>query len=252
MGLVRVSVVAVTGATAGIGLGITRQFALAGHQVVAAARDPERGRAVEARLRASGLDVTFVAADVTTLAGSHALVDSAVARYGTLDVLVNNAGTVGTAPHTPFGDVTEAEFDELVSTNLRSMFFTSQVAAAAMAAGGVIFNLGSLAGETTGSGMLVYRTTKAAAMFMSECLAAALAPSGIVVHTIVVHRVASDGGRRTLEARIVGAGLAGEAADRLRREYAATASDPDDFGRRLAQLLDHPGITIGPGFTVRR
>jgi len=249
-------IVAVSGATAGIGLGVARQFAAAGHRVLGSARGVERGRTVEAELRAAGLDFTFVPADVSTTAGSQALIDAAVATHGGLDVLVNNAGTVGTRPLAPFMDVTEQHFDELVATNLRSMFFTTQLAAKAMAdlggRGGTVFNLGSLAGETVAAEMLTYRTTKAAAMFMSECLADALRPAGITVHTIVVHRVVSEGGRRTLEQRIVDIGADEAEAERLRRDYAATATEPDDLGRRLVHMLDHPGVTIGPGFTVRR
>ena len=121
-----------------------------------------------------------------------------------------------------------------------------------MRPGGVIFNIGSIAGETVGRGMVAYRTTKAAAMFLSDCLAEVLRPDGITVHTIVVHRVRSEGGDRTLAARIAQDELDPEAADRLRDDYLASAVEPDELGRRLAEMLDHPGISIGPGFTVRR
>ena len=62
----------------------------------------------------------------------------------------------------------------------------------------------------------------------------------------------SDGGDRTLDARIADEGLDAAAAARLRDDYHATAVDPDELGRRLAEMLDHPAISIGPGFTVRR
>lgn len=247
-------IVAVTGATAGVGLGVAREFAAAGHHVVGSARDGARGHAIERRLRAEGLDFDFVEADVSTAAACRRFIDSVTTAHGGLDVLVNNAGTVGATPHATLGEYDEHQFDELVNTNLRSMFFTTQHAAAAMArcGGGVIFNLGSLAGETVSRELLLYRTTKAATMFMSQCLAEALRPAGIIVHTIVVHRVASDGGRRTLEARIARDSLNERDAGRLRDDYAARAVDPDDFGRSLVEMLDHPDITIGPGFTVRR
>ena len=246
-------VVAITGATAGIGLGVARQFALAGAAVVAGGRREERGRAVEAELRAAGLDVTYAGGDTSTAEGAASFVDRVVGQHGRLDVLVNNAGSVGPDPLAPFDAVGEAAFDEVLAVNLKGPFFATQAAARVMVAqgGGTIVDVGSAAGELVSGSMVPYAAAKAGAMFMSRCLAEALAPCGVKVHTVVMYRVASEGGRRTLEARIANLGLTGSDADAFPAQYDATAVEPEDVGRAFVRLVEHGDVMIGPGFVVR-
>lgn len=244
-------VVAVTGATAGVGLGIARAFAAAGSRVVGCARHAERGQAVEDQQRAEGLDITFVAGDVRTAAGCEAFVEAVVARHGRLDVLVNNAGTVGPDPLGDLAATDERAFDEIVDTNLKGPFFTTRAAVRANVGLTSVVNIGSVAGEMVRSDLTAYRASKAGAMFLSQCLAETLQPAGVAVHTVVVYRVASDGGRRSVEARIAGGDLDASAAEALRAQYDDTAVDPDDFGAGIVRLVDQPGVLIGPGFVVR-
>jgi 3-oxoacyl-[acyl-carrier protein] reductase len=246
-------VVAVTGGTGGIGLGVARQLAVAGAAVVVCGRRPEVGAAVVAELRTAGLEVAFVAADVSIPGEAEAFVAAALDAHGRLDVLVNNAGTVGPVPNAPFAEIDEAAFDAIVDLNLKGTFFTAQAAARAMAAGGggTIINIASAAGEAPGPELIAYRASKAAVLTLSRSLALALAPEGIIVHTVSMRRVATDGGRRTLEDRLVRQGVTGAAADAARSSYAAGAVAPDDVGRGLLALVDDPTVRSGPGFDVR-
>src|SRR5215472_12525452 len=85
----------VTGATSGIGLATTRALAAGGHQTFLCARTAERVTLTIKHLRDEGLDVDGTACDVTSLVDIQACVAAAVARYGEIDVLVNNAGRSG-------------------------------------------------------------------------------------------------------------------------------------------------------------
>jgi NAD(P)-dependent dehydrogenase (short-subunit alcohol dehydrogenase family) len=109
-------VLIVTGATRGIGLATAERLGAEGARVVLAARGEDAGRAVEARLRAAGSDVVFVAADMTDEAGAVAAVETAVARFGRLDGAFNNVGGVA-APGRP-ADIDAADWGaELRSTS---------------------------------------------------------------------------------------------------------------------------------------
>jgi len=246
-------VVVVTGATAGLGLGVATAFARAGDTVIGCGRRVTHGREVEQRLRSDGLDFTFVAADASTAAGARGFVDEAATRCGSIDVLVNNAGTVGPDPSAELAQIDEAAFDQVVATYLKGPFFAAQAAAEVMAqkGRGTIFTVGSAAGELIGADLLPYRAAKAGLMFLSRCLAAALAPSGIVVHTLVLYRVDSDGGRRTTASRIERSGLGDAEARLLWDDYEVTAVRPEDVGAAFVQMVDRPSMLIGPGFVVR-
>jgi len=109
-------VVMVTGATRGIGLAAAQRLGAEGACLVLTARGEDGGRAVEARLRAEGVDVVFVPADMTDVAGPVAVVDTAVARYGRLDGAFNNVGGV-VAPGRP-SDVDAAGWTAEMELNL--------------------------------------------------------------------------------------------------------------------------------------
>jgi NAD(P)-dependent dehydrogenase (short-subunit alcohol dehydrogenase family) len=246
-------VAVVTGATAGIGLGVATAFGQAGYSVIGAGRRVDHGLEVQGRLRGDGVDFTFVGADVSDVAATRELIETASTTHGRIDVLVNNAGTVGPDPAATFDEIDEAAFDLTLSTNLKAPFFTAQAAARVMRAhgGGAIINVGSAAGELIGGDLLPYRAAKAGLMFLSRCLADTLEPVGIAVHTVVMYRVASDGGRRTTEARIARQGLDPADAQVVRDEYESGAVQPDDVGAAFVAMVERPGVLIGPGFVVR-
>jgi len=122
--------VVITGASSGIGLGLAQAYLERGFNVVANARTDERLVAAAKQL---GNPARFlgVAGDIGQRETARRLIDSAVERFGKVDVLINNAGIFNAKP---FVEYTEEELDQLVATNLKGFVYASQAAAAHMVA----------------------------------------------------------------------------------------------------------------------
>ena len=123
-------VAVVTGSTSGIGIGIARVLSRAGAHVVVTGRRAERGEAVAAELAAAGGRASFHRLDIMDEASIVALVEDTVADLGSIDVLVNNAANVN-AKDGDVADLTAAEWDEMLASDLRSVFLVSKHATAA-------------------------------------------------------------------------------------------------------------------------
>jgi NAD(P)-dependent dehydrogenase (short-subunit alcohol dehydrogenase family) len=174
----------VTGASRGIGQAIATRFAEAGMKVVLASRKQESLDEVAAELRAAGGDVLPVAAHNGNKAALQALVDTAVAHYGGLDVVVNNAAT---NPH--FGPVLEATdsiWQKTVEVNVLGSVWLAQAAVPHLRArgGGKIISVSSVNGLRPGTMQGVYSATKAALINLMQTLAMELAADNIQVNTI--------------------------------------------------------------------
>jgi NAD(P)-dependent dehydrogenase (short-subunit alcohol dehydrogenase family) len=111
--------VLVTGATSGIGAAAAKMFAAEGGRVAFCGRRIERGQAVERGIREAGGEATYIRADMRVEADVKAFVDAAVAKYGGLDVCFNNAGIT---IEKPLVDLSAAEWDDVVNTDLRGNF----------------------------------------------------------------------------------------------------------------------------------
>jgi pteridine reductase len=130
--------------------------------------------AVAAELRSSGVEADIVAGDLADVAAAERVVDTAVARWGRLDVLVNNSGIWGA---TPIGSVTAERWDELHHTNLRGPFFTAQRAAPALrAARGAVVNIADVGAFRPWRNYTPYLVTKGGVVTLTEALAKDLAP----------------------------------------------------------------------------
>jgi NAD(P)-dependent dehydrogenase (short-subunit alcohol dehydrogenase family) len=179
----RGKVVLVTGATQGIGRELAFLLAGLGGVVVASGRSAEDldGLAREASDRALPLDSVLL--DVRHTASIDAAVAEVVDRHGRIDVLVNNAG-LGHA-HRAL-DVTEADFDDMMSVNLRGLFFMSQAVARAMIpqGGGRIINMSSQGGVVGLPDAAVYCTSKGGVNMLTKVLALEWAQYGINVNAI--------------------------------------------------------------------
>ena len=116
----------ITGATKGIGVACAQEFVKEGAKVVAAGRSVDLGEAVAADIRAAGGDAIFVQCDVSKKAEVDALVAKTVEQYGTVDIVVNNAGVNHSAN---FFDTTEEDWDWVMSVDLKGTFLLSQAAA---------------------------------------------------------------------------------------------------------------------------
>jgi NAD(P)-dependent dehydrogenase (short-subunit alcohol dehydrogenase family) len=171
----------VTGGASGIGRATAELFVEEGAEVVIADVDSERGEDVAAKL---GGAAAFKRTDVASADQIQELVDFAVARFGGLHVMFNNAGIGGSLRR--FLDDDLGDFERVMRVNLFGVMVGSQRAARHMArsGGGAIINTTSIGGINAGSGVMVYRASKAAVIHFSRSIAVDLAEVGIRVNCI--------------------------------------------------------------------
>ena len=185
-------VAVVTGAGQGIGRGIALGLAEAGASVVVGARTEADLDEVVARIEEAGGQALAVVTDVLVDEDRRRLVDSALERFGRLDVLVNNAG--GTGPR-PAMATSERFFDMAMKFNVTAPFLMSQLAVQPMvdtAGGGAIVNISSRSSDMVLSSFVAYGAGKAALNQMTRNLAGELAPL-VRVNAILVGGVATQG-----------------------------------------------------------
>jgi 7-alpha-hydroxysteroid dehydrogenase len=166
----------VTGAGRGIGAGIAAAFAEAGAHLVCAARTRAQLEETAARVRAAGRRALVVPTDVTDPAQLEALVAAALAEFGRLDVLVNNAG--GTPPRAALETSLEF-FENAYRFNTSSAFLLTRLCVPRMvesAGGGAVVNISSRAGGMAQTGFVAYGAAKAALNFATRVMAAEFAP----------------------------------------------------------------------------
>jgi NAD(P)-dependent dehydrogenase (short-subunit alcohol dehydrogenase family) len=183
----------VTGGSRGIGKAIAQRLAALGAAVSICGRDEEKLMLAERELEASGAKVLARRADVTKELEIRAFVDATEKQLGGITILVNNAGTGGGG----FGAIqekTEAEWDQVMNTNLKSVFFVSRAVIPGMIQrrGGDIINVSSLAGKNTFAGGGIYCASKWGLQGLSGCMAEDLRAYGIRVSVICPGSVATD------------------------------------------------------------
>jgi pteridine reductase len=169
------SVALVTGGAHRLGRAIALALGQAGANVVVHYNSSAaQAQAVLGELAALGVQGASVAGDLSRVAEAERVVDTAVARWGRLDVLVNNAGIWGS---TPIGTVTTERWSELIDTNLRSAFFVAQRATPALrAAGGAIVNIADVGALMPWRNHTPYLISKGGIITLTEALAIDLAP----------------------------------------------------------------------------
>ena len=162
-------VVIVTGASSGLGVAFAQTFAEAGADVVLGARRVERLADTAALVTAAGRRALSVATDVADPAQCQALVDAAMAEFGRVDVLVNNAG-IGTA--VPATHETPEQFRSVIDVNLNGCYWMAQACGRVMQPGSSIINISSVLGLTTaGLPQAAYAASKAALIGLTRDLA---------------------------------------------------------------------------------
>lgn len=176
-------VLLLTGATSGIGRATALAFAGEGARLFLTGRDEGRGEAVRAACAALGAEVRFLSADVTAPGVAERLVGAAVAAFGRLDVLVNNAGILlpGRAEET-----SDADWERVLSTNVTALFRLSRAAVPVMRAqgGGAIVNVASDWGLVGARGALAYAASKGAVVQITRSMALDHAREGIRVNAV--------------------------------------------------------------------
>src|ERR1700731_3410557 len=177
-------VVLITGALTGIGRAAAIAFARKGAKVVVSGRRDEAGKALVKELRALGSEAEFINADVRKEEEVRALVDKTVARFGRLDVAVNNAATEGQVG--PITDQTAESFTATFETNVLGVVLSMKHEVRAMQAqgSGNIINISSTYGHRGAAGASIYVGAKHAVEGITRSVALELAKSGIRVNAV--------------------------------------------------------------------
>lgn len=176
----------VTGASSGIGSATAKLFAREGANLVVTARRSEDLNRLVAEIEGAGGRAIAVAGDIRDEALARSLVETALERFGVLDIAFNNAGTNGEMGPTP--DVSLAGWEETLATNLTAAFLGAKYQIPAMMrrrAGSVIFT-SSFVGYTAGMpGVAAYAASKAGLIGLTQALAVEFGPKGIRVNALL-------------------------------------------------------------------
>lgn len=176
-------VVIVTGASSGLGVAFAQACAEAGADVVLAARRTDKLQDTADLVRAAGRRALTVATDVSSPEQCQAMVDAAIAEFGRVDVLVNNAG-IGTA--VPATRETPEQFQSVIDINLGGSYWCAQACGRVMQPGSSIVNISSILGLTTAQlPQAAYAASKAAIIGLTRDLAQQWGPrKGIRVNSL--------------------------------------------------------------------
>jgi len=183
----------VTGAARGLGRAIALAMADAGADVALGLRDKAADGGLVAEIEAKGRRALPLQMDVLDLKQSYAAIDAAIAAFGHLDILINNAG--GGVDERPVEAYIEADYDFVVDLNVKSTFFLTQYAGKHMLgrSTGAIVNMGSQAGAIALPGEAVYCLSKAAVSHMTKCFAVEWGKNNVRVNCVAPTFIETDG-----------------------------------------------------------
>jgi 3-oxoacyl-[acyl-carrier protein] reductase len=181
----------ITGSSRGIGLAIARRLGRMGARVSLCARKKADLESAAADLRATGIEVLAVPADVARADEVSRLVSETQRSLGPIDILVNNAG-IGIFG--PYYHQTDADWNSVLDTNLKSVFLTSRAVAPEMIRrkSGHIINISSLAGKSTFANGAIYCASKWGLLGLTGCMAEDLRAHGVRVSAICPGSVATE------------------------------------------------------------
>ena len=231
----------VTGAGQGIGAAISRLFALEGARLVLADMRSGPAQGVVDEISEGGGEAVFVQADVTSDSDCKRMIDTAVERYGSLDIVVNNAGIAGKGTVT---EATEELWDHVMAVNLKSIFLTSRHAVPHMerAGGGSIVCIASVAGMTGEMGQVAYNTSKHGVIGLVRCMAYDHAAAGIRVNAVCPGAIDTPLLSPLTEERLTRL----EGLQMMRR-----LGKPEEIARAVLHLAsDESSFTTGAAYTV--
>ncbi len=180
--LLKSKIIIVTGAGSGIGKSIARAYAEKAATVILVDKNESTGRATETELILDGYDATFIKADVSVPEDIVLLVNTVIELYNRIDIVINNAGI--SRWKSPF-ELSVEEWDEILNTNLRSVFLLSREAARHMlTTGGAIVNIASTRAFMSEPHSEAYAASKGGIVALTHALAASFAGYKISVNSI--------------------------------------------------------------------
>ncbi len=173
----------VTGGASGLGVAYCRGLSEAGAKVVIADRDEVMLRRTADKLKSDGLDVLSILTDVTSRVSTQSMAETILAKWGRIDILVNNAAITRAAP---FDQITEASWDTMYAVNVKGMWLTTLAVVPAMKSQGKgkVINIGSQTFFSGWPNYLHYVGTKGAVIGMTRALAIEVGPLGIRVNCL--------------------------------------------------------------------
>ena len=253
MGLLEGKVALVTGSAGGIGLGIARRFAREGAKIVLCDMDGDRLPGAAGEVEEDGGEVIAVQTDVSVEAEVEKLFNQAVDRFGTLDILVNNAMMpVNLGERGPFLKMRAEGWDTFMAANLGMLFYCSHRAAKIMAhkRRGSIINISTNGAVRPHRNSVAYDAMKGAVDSFTRAAAVDLAPWGVRVNSIQPGLIATrpllalSDEEQARRAQVVPIGRAGTPTDIA---WAATflASDDAEYMTGISILVDGGLITQG-------
>lgn len=239
----------ITGGAMGIGFGIAKRFVDSGANVLIADLAGGPAEASAKKLAGARGRAASIQADVTVEGVGDVIVNKCIELFGSIDILVNDAGIY---PTTPVLQMTPDFFEKVYKINLKGLVFISKAAAAKMVAkgkGGKIINISSIdAFHPTSIGLAAYDTTKGGVTMFTKALALELAPYGIAVNSIAPGGIATEGTSKPL------AGMTKEQTDAMTKAFLSRIpfgrmGVPDDIGK-VAVFLASSASDYMTGQTV--
>jgi NAD(P)-dependent dehydrogenase (short-subunit alcohol dehydrogenase family) len=173
----------ITGGSRGLGLALARQLAAKGVKLVICSRTPAQLEAARQELAQSGAEVLTVLCDVTDKTQVRRLIDAAIDRYGKIDILINNAGTIQVGP---IDSMAEEEYQQAINIHFWAPLYTTLATLPHFRSmrQGRIINIASIGGKVAVPHLLPYSASKFALVGLSEGLATELRRENILVSTI--------------------------------------------------------------------
>ena len=221
-------VVIVTGGSRGLGAGIVASYLASGDRVATCARSATPETQAWAADPALAGRFLFHPADLSKSADAEAFVKAVVAEWGTIDVLINNAGV---ARDGILGLVPDEDIDTVVDLNLKGTIYMTRLVSRRMLArgGGSIVNVSSIVGRSGYRGLAVYSATKAALDGFTRAMARELGSRGITVNGIAPGYLKTEMSHGLDEAQL---------GQIVRRTPAGRLGEPEDIARAIQFLTD--------------
>jgi len=221
--------VVVTGGSRGIGQAVALRLAEAGASVTITGRDLEAARRTVAEIESGGGQAHAIRADARSASDAGEVVQSTLDAFGSMDIMVNNAGIY---PLSPILDTSEEQWDEVLDTNLKGAFLYSKASARAMlnaGHGGKIINITSMSAFHPDVGNPPYGASKGGLVTLTKALAIEFVPYKILVNAVAPGRIATPGVQATFATLASGGMDTDELAKRTReRILLGDFGKPDD------------------------